>query len=146
MKIVYNHREGPNIFTHYIRFSLSWEYTSEAGHAPNEAVFACHTAQQCNLPRNKKCEYVDTRGSMLTADLTCAALTLAGAHFDGPTANGSGCAAHEANRGCSHMMKLAIYTSASHHTEAALFDARLAVVQVYSRLYMGSSTKIATIK
>ncbi len=34
---------------------------------------------------------------MLTADPTCAALASASAHFDGPTADGSGRAAHEAN-------------------------------------------------
>ncbi len=72
---------------------------------------------------------------MLTADPTCAALTLVGALFDGLTANGSGRVAHEANRSCSYKPKLAVHTSTLWYAVAASFDAWLASAPVYSWLY-----------
>ncbi len=71
---------------------------------------------------------------MLTADLIYVALVSGGAHFDGPTADGLDHTAHEANRGCSCVPKLAVHTSALRRPEAASFGVRLTSTQVYSRL------------
>ncbi len=60
---------------------------------------------------------------MLTIDPTCVALASAAAHFNRPMANGSGCTAHEAKRGCPCAPKSAVHTSSSWRTEAASFDA-----------------------
>ncbi len=73
---------------------------------------------------------------MLTDDPTCAVLDSADVHFDGPTVDGSGCAAHKANQGCSCTPILAVHTSALRYAEAASFDVRLALAQVYSGLYI----------
>ncbi len=56
-----------------------------------------------------------------------------GAHFDGPTAEGSGRIAHEANRGCLRTLKLVVHTSTLQRAEAAS-------LLVYSRLKEGNSS------
>ncbi len=90
--------------------ALSQEYTcTEASHTPNEAASTCRvTPPRCNLLQNEKCQRVDASYGMLTADPTCVALASASAHFDGPTADSSGRAVYEANRGCSHTPKLVV--------------------------------------
>ncbi len=76
---------------------------------------------------------------MLTTDSTCVARTPTGVHFDGPTADGSGHAAHEVNQGCSRATKLAVHTTASW-----LFGSQLASAQVYSQLYVTSPSCVST--
>ncbi len=71
---------------------------------------------------------------MPIADPTYVALASAHAHFDGPTAVGSGQPAHEANRGCLCVPKLAKRSSVLQRVTVASFGAWLASTQVYSQL------------
>ncbi len=69
------------------------------------------------------------------------------AHFDGPIADGSDCAADETNQGCSRVPKLAIHTSALRYAEATSPGLSLTLPPVYSWLksnYMRISVQTDT--
>ncbi len=63
------------------------------------------------------------------------------AHFDEPTANGSGRAVHEANRGYLHASKLAVHTSTLWRTEAASLHLGLILPLVYFQLKSVTSVR-----
>ncbi len=93
----YDVKHIPTCVNHKYRIK-SREYTpTEAGCALNEAASVCHATPRCDLFQNEKCESVQARRNMLTANTTCAVLASAGTHVDGPTAGGSGHAAHNRN-------------------------------------------------